>query len=325
MTELAGGHLLGRAARIGRVRREATACATGASGEPDARARAPLARRARGARPDLRQARPDPLHAARPAPARVRRGARDACRTSVPPLTEAEVVAGDGAGARRPVGGRLRVASSPSRSRPGRSARCTARRSRAASASSSRCSGPTRARRDPARPRPARAASPRRRERREALPAARRHPGRRRAPLLLAAPRARLPPGGGEHRAHARGARAVRRGSTCPRVHDAALDRAAARDGGDRQGVPIRDAPPGDERREAARQLLEAFYRQVLHGRASSTPTRTPATCSGANDKIYLLDLGMVGELEAGAARAAAAPAPRVLARGRATSSPTCC
>src|SRR5262249_1864075 len=30
------------------------------------------------------------------------------------------------------------------------------------------------------------------------------------------------------------------------------------------QGVPLRDAPPGKPRTEAARQLLEAYYRQVL-------------------------------------------------------------
>ena len=46
---------------------------------------------------------------------------------NVPPLTEEEVVARDGGGARRAVGGRLRVASTRSRSPPGRSARCTAR------------------------------------------------------------------------------------------------------------------------------------------------------------------------------------------------------
>src|SRR6185312_10736350 len=63
------------------------------------------------------------------------------------------------------------------------------------------------------------------------------------------------------------------------------------------QGVPLRDAPPGDERREAARQLLEAFYRQVLtEGFFHADPH--PGNLLWADDRIYLLDLGMVGSLD---------------------------
>ena len=53
-------------------------------------------------------------------------------------------------------------------------------------------------------------------EGREALVRAGRHPRRRRASLLLAPARARLPRGGGEHRADARGARAATRASAFP-------------------------------------------------------------------------------------------------------------
>ena len=72
--------------------------------------------------------------------------------------------------------------------------------------------------RDRARPRPVRAL---RREGRGARGPLRpgRHPGRRRAPLGVAPPRARLPRGGGEHRADARGARPVP-AARRPRVHD---------------------------------------------------------------------------------------------------------
>ena len=62
-------------------------------------------------------------------------------------------------------------------------------------------------------------------------------------------------------------------------------------------GVPLREAPPGDERREAARQLLEAFYRQVLtEGFFHADPH--PGNLLWSEGSIYLLDLGMVGILD---------------------------
>jgi ubiquinone biosynthesis protein len=62
-------------------------------------------------------------------------------------------------------------------------------------------------------------------------------------------------------------------------------------------GGPLGGAPPGDERREAARQMLEAFYRQVLtEGFFHADPH--PGNLLWADGCIYLLDLGMVGSLE---------------------------
>jgi ubiquinone biosynthesis protein len=62
-------------------------------------------------------------------------------------------------------------------------------------------------------------------------------------------------------------------------------------------GGPLRDAPPGEERREAARQLLDAFYKQVLtEGFFHADPH--PGNLLWADGKIWLLDLGMVGTLE---------------------------
>jgi ubiquinone biosynthesis protein len=62
-------------------------------------------------------------------------------------------------------------------------------------------------------------------------------------------------------------------------------------------GGPLRDAPQGEERREAARQLLEAFYRQVLtEGFFHADPH--PGNLLWADGRIHLLDLGMVGSLE---------------------------
>jgi ubiquinone biosynthesis protein len=62
-------------------------------------------------------------------------------------------------------------------------------------------------------------------------------------------------------------------------------------------GVPLREAPAGEARREAARQFLEAFYRQVLReGFFHADPH--PGNLLWADDRIYLLDLGMVGALD---------------------------
>jgi len=64
------------------------------------------------------------------------------------------------------------------------------------------------------------------------------------------------------------------------------------------QGIPVRDAPPGEARREAARQLLESYYRQVLtEGFFHADPH--PGNLMWWNDRIYFLDFGMVGEMEA--------------------------
>jgi predicted unusual protein kinase regulating ubiquinone biosynthesis (AarF/ABC1/UbiB family)/nucleotide-binding universal stress UspA family protein len=62
-------------------------------------------------------------------------------------------------------------------------------------------------------------------------------------------------------------------------------------------GGPIVDAPDGPERREAARQLLDAFYRQILaDGFFHADPH--PGNLLWSDGKIYFLDLGMVGELD---------------------------
>jgi len=65
------------------------------------------------------------------------------------------------------------------------------------------------------------------------------------------------------------------------------------------QGIPVRQAPEGEARREAARQLLEAYYYQVLEaGFFHADPH--PGNLMWWNDMIYLLDLGMVGEVDTG-------------------------
>jgi len=65
------------------------------------------------------------------------------------------------------------------------------------------------------------------------------------------------------------------------------------------QGVPLLRAPASEARRQAARQLLEAYYQQVLAaGFFHADPH--PGNLMWWNDTIYLLDLGMVGEVDAG-------------------------
>jgi predicted unusual protein kinase regulating ubiquinone biosynthesis (AarF/ABC1/UbiB family)/nucleotide-binding universal stress UspA family protein len=62
------------------------------------------------------------------------------------------------------------------------------------------------------------------------------------------------------------------------------------------QGVPIRQAPQSDARKEAARQLLESYYRQIMtDGFFHADPH--PGNLLWWNDKIYFLDFGMIGEL----------------------------
>jgi predicted unusual protein kinase regulating ubiquinone biosynthesis (AarF/ABC1/UbiB family)/nucleotide-binding universal stress UspA family protein len=63
------------------------------------------------------------------------------------------------------------------------------------------------------------------------------------------------------------------------------------------QGIPIREAPAGEARKQAARELLESYYQQVLtDGFFHADPH--PGNLMWWNDKIYLLDLGMTGEVE---------------------------
>jgi ubiquinone biosynthesis protein len=64
------------------------------------------------------------------------------------------------------------------------------------------------------------------------------------------------------------------------------------------QGIPLLQAPQGEARSQAARQLLEAYYQQVLAaGFFHADPH--PGNLMWWNDTIYLLDLGMVGEVDA--------------------------
>jgi predicted unusual protein kinase regulating ubiquinone biosynthesis (AarF/ABC1/UbiB family)/nucleotide-binding universal stress UspA family protein len=63
------------------------------------------------------------------------------------------------------------------------------------------------------------------------------------------------------------------------------------------QGGPIREAPEGSARIEAARQLLESYYQQILvDGFFHADPH--PGNMMWWNDRIYFLDLGMVGEID---------------------------
>jgi len=65
------------------------------------------------------------------------------------------------------------------------------------------------------------------------------------------------------------------------------------------QGVPLRETPHGDARKEAARQLLDSYYRQVLtEGFFHADPH--PGNMRWYQEKIYFLDFGMVGELDTG-------------------------
>ena len=190
--EVEDAGLLRRAAQIARVFARFgldSRAAASAVGPREAAARG-----ARGARADVREARPDPFDAARPRSAGRRRRAREAAGRR-----RAADRGGDrprdGAGAAGPVGGRLRVdradAARRGDDRAGapRDARERRPRHRQGAAAA-------RARGDHARPRPARAL---RGEGARARDAARRrrHPRARRPSLGVAAARARLPAGGG--------------------------------------------------------------------------------------------------------------------------------
>ena len=61
-------------------------------------------------------------------------------------------------------------------------------------------------------------------------------------------------------------------------------------------GVPVRQAPDVPERREAARQLIESYYRQILvDGFFHADPH--PGNLLWADGTVYFLDCGMVGEV----------------------------
>jgi ubiquinone biosynthesis protein len=63
------------------------------------------------------------------------------------------------------------------------------------------------------------------------------------------------------------------------------------------QGVSLREIPEGDARTEAARQLLESYYQQILSdGFFHADPH--PGNMMWWKDTIYFLDLGMVGEID---------------------------
>lgn len=62
------------------------------------------------------------------------------------------------------------------------------------------------------------------------------------------------------------------------------------------QGGPMESAPEGKERKEAARQLLKSYYRQILtEGFFHADPH--PGNLKWWDGKIYFLDFGMVGEV----------------------------
>ena len=63
-------------------------------------------------------------------------------------------------------------------------------------------------------------------------------------------------------------------------------------------GGPISSAPEGDAREEAAYQLLESFYKQILDdGFFHADPHPGNLMWQPDEDLLYFLDLGMVGEV----------------------------
>jgi ubiquinone biosynthesis protein len=64
------------------------------------------------------------------------------------------------------------------------------------------------------------------------------------------------------------------------------------------QGIPIKQAPEGPERIQAARQLLESYYKQIIvDGFFHADPH--PGNLMWWKDRVYFLDFGMVGEVGA--------------------------
>jgi ubiquinone biosynthesis protein len=62
------------------------------------------------------------------------------------------------------------------------------------------------------------------------------------------------------------------------------------------QGIPVREAPPGEARSEAANQLLESFYHQIL-GVGFFHADPHPGNMKWWDGRLYFLDFGMVGEV----------------------------
>ncbi|MEA2521133.1 MAG: ubiquinone biosynthesis protein [Actinomycetota bacterium] len=63
-------------------------------------------------------------------------------------------------------------------------------------------------------------------------------------------------------------------------------------------GTAISDCPEGPVRQEVARQLLESFYKQILvDGFVHADPHPGNLMWQPEEEKLYLLDLGMVGEV----------------------------
>ena len=66
----------------------------------------------------------------------------------------------------------------------------------------------------------------------------------------------------------------------------------------DVQGGPIADAPVGAARTEAAQQLLESFYKQIMvDGFFHADPHPGNLMWQPEEDRLYFLDLGMVGQV----------------------------
>jgi ubiquinone biosynthesis protein len=64
------------------------------------------------------------------------------------------------------------------------------------------------------------------------------------------------------------------------------------------QGGPLSSAPEGHDRTEAARQLIESYYKQILtEGFFHADPH--PGNMKWWDGKVYFLDFGMVGEIGA--------------------------
>jgi predicted unusual protein kinase regulating ubiquinone biosynthesis (AarF/ABC1/UbiB family)/nucleotide-binding universal stress UspA family protein len=62
------------------------------------------------------------------------------------------------------------------------------------------------------------------------------------------------------------------------------------------QGGPLSSAPLGEERTEAARQLIESYYKQILtEGFFHADPH--PGNMKWWDGRVYFLDFGMVGEI----------------------------